>query len=548
MVNAVVWRGSMTAAAVVLAVFGGGCENPVIVKGVENQPPPGGQVCIARGASGEFVSRSCLGLYPPRAVNVLFVVDHGPHALGLQTRLADAMPAFVDAIAQLNPPPYLRIGFTTSQDGNPACASGPGVAGRLWRASCREHPEDFVTPDGDRFADTCAPRCSLDHLDNSAELDPSDAPWLVIGPDADGTVDREHAAETLACNALLGASDCPFSAPLASAELAWARAMETGEAQYGFVRGDPTVMVIVSGGSECSITSAGVAAFDPDGDRSLWSDPEAEAATAATCFAAGNVCTAPDALASISCLPANIGLDGTPNEEEPVLDDLDGSRARFESFGAYLNQIFPDLPISVFVVAGVDEADPTTRPRFRAPTDAAVAAQLGVQPLCEIEGDPVVPASRLHAFAVGEEPPPADLLEIDIDSACAESWEPALERVADGIASKIRPMCVPACIRDMDEDTPGLQPECRFTADSPDGEGGLIQYELPRCEDTDVIPDDEDACWFPKTADQRHPRCAQEGYNLEMGLRWRGPVPGGTAILLDCELSQNKTEDCPDLR
>ena len=56
-------------------------------------------------------------------------------------------------------------------------------------------------------------------------------------------------------------------------------------------------------------------------------------------------------------------------------------------------------------------------------------------------------------------------------------------------------------------------------------------------------------CWEPLTADDMHPLCADEGWNLEFGVRWADGIgpPAGLAFLPSCELSDDKRADCPEL-
>jgi hypothetical protein len=303
------------------------CENtPHLVQAPLDDP--GVEKCIARAPDGsDLTFRDCIGLSWNHDVDVLFVLDDGPHALAMQARLADALPAWIDAVLALDPAPNLRIGFTSSHDSNPGCPAHPGSAGELVARSCREHPEDFVGADGiDRFDALCAERCELDRIDVTPTATERDAtasvrPWIDLGSRFTNLSDPSAAVQSAVCASLLGASGCPLSAPMNVVERVFDHESPTFAV---FHRGGATtVVVLVTGRPECSITADGAPAFDPAGDRALWTDPDATAPSPGTCHAAGVSCTEPDAAGETSCVPADIGAMGLPNDDHPVLVPVD---------------------------------------------------------------------------------------------------------------------------------------------------------------------------------------------------------------------------------
>lgn len=509
------------------------------------------------GAAGELVFRDCIGSRPADQVDVLFVIDDGPHAAGLQARLADAWPAFTAALDDIDPEPRLRIGFTTAHDGNPACMASPGSGGSLRLQSCREHPEGFVSKDGtDTFASRCAAHCELERFDvvptsTWDQPDPVPRPWIDVG--VGGTLPTGVALnDALTCASILGTNGCALSAPLASARRSMARSELAEDASNGFWRGDASrIVVLVSGGLDCSITSAGVAAFDAAGDRALWSDPGADAPTPAACWNAGISCSEPireDDTPS-ECAPADIGVDGTAAApEDAVLAPVADLVGAFHSLAGGARWISPSTHTTMFIIAGVPEGASVDDPiEVRAAPDGATALELGVAPICSIDGDPVVPSLRLAAFAtaaLGTE------VDVRLASACADDYAPVLEAVAAAIAEAVQPICWPRCALDIDENAPGLQVDCSMSVEIPLADGTLDTLPIPTCgvaiDGTDAIPPDAPGCWSPRTDHALHPMCAENGFNLELRLQWDGAFPAGAQLKPMCELSSTPATDCPE--
>jgi hypothetical protein len=223
--------------------------------------------------------------------------------------------------------------------------------------------------------------------------------------------------------------------------------------------------------------------------------------------------------------------------------------SRLEALGDTLSAIDPGATASVFVVTGtLPEADPAQPPVVRVAEDPQLAIELGVDPVCSVGGDPVVPASRLHALAFPVDHPSPRFVELELGSACADDYGSIMQRVADRIAEQVEPICMPACVVDEDDETPGLQVDCRLTVKFPDGEGGLESHTIPRCEGVDeLIPEGALGCWASRTDDALHPECAELGWNLELTYRWDGPFPAGGVFEPRCRLSEDKPTDCPGL-
>jgi len=318
-----------------------------------------------------------------------------------------------------------------------------------------------------------------------------DARWVEIR--AGETADRERLVEALRCGAMLGDAGPNVAEPLRSTINTWF-------SDDPFLRPAIRSAVIVTGEPECSRNRpqslAGREIEDPDAARER-------------CYAAGTLCD------DLGCRPANLDHLGqeTTDEEarllplEVVTDKLDA------------------LALQIFTY--VDLVHLTAI--------AALPVAGNTDSVCEIDGTPLYPALRLAVLA--EQSP------LDVVSACEADWTQHLVPIAEKLADSF-PMCMPACVADEDEDTPGLQVECEVHTERVDDQGRFRRVELPRC--------DEDrgsaGCWRPVTGDDRHPICAEIGVNLEITVELPEPPALNLAVFPRCTLSQDKSADCPDLR
>jgi hypothetical protein len=123
-------------------------------------------------------------------------------------------------------------------------------------------------------------------------------------------------------------------------------------------------------------------------------------------------------------------------------------------------------------------------------------------------------------------------------------WERSLYSICDGDWAEVaacvpapwglenlRPLCFDHCAADLDPDTPGTQPDCIATAN---GE------PLPHCSETD---DESATCYQLRTDQDTSFTCVEDGANVELELQNRDP---GTCYELTCQISTDRSTDCPD--
>jgi hypothetical protein len=177
----------------------------------------------------------------------------------------------------------------------------------------------------------------------------------------------------------------------------------------------------------------------------------------------------------------------------------------------------------------------------------------GIGPGCTFEdGDPQTPAVsarppvRMREFAEAFETGGG----ANIHSICHSDYSSVLEAIAGSIADQLRPACMLSCVADTDQITPGVQPQCTMTQESPDlTSGSVVEISVEPCTANGELPAGQDVCYVALSGDQLSEVCAQEGWNLEFRLVRRPgvPAPGGTYVSANCELTQNKAIDCPNL-
>jgi hypothetical protein len=532
------------------------CGGSADLEPVEQMPEPPDE-CLERGDEDDDAFRSkCFAFGRHRRVDLLFVVDDGPDAAALQTRLADAMDELAASVEAMDPAPELRIGFTSSRDPNPICATGlEGGAGRLMLSSCVERPETFVDAEGtDRFAELCADRCEIGELETTpTSLDPGEEarsrPWIDLLDSQTNLADGVALADAMRCASLLGVAGCPFAAPIGATRYALLRAEQDEDApEHGFFRRDAAPIIVwVTSGVECSQGPATLDAFDPEGSRALWTDPEV--ATPGLCWNAGVECSAPDAEGISTCAPRDVDLEGAPAmPDAAVLEPLEGPARLLEDTHEHLFQYRGDAELRVLAITGTPPAWEGGDLPVLEPADAEVAASHGVQPTCTIDGDALVPPVR-HAALLAL-PEVAAIGEHVIASGCTDDFSPFIAQIADAIREAMPPTCMPTCVADIDPEKAGVQSECRVEAQVP-LDGKLDAFYLAECGPSDdgapVIPSGEPGCFAARTGATMHPRCVAEGYNIEFDLVWDGPLPEGASFQPSCKLSQDKERDCPDL-
>ncbi|MCX4247817.1 VWA domain-containing protein [Paraliomyxa miuraensis] len=498
-------------------------------------------------------------LFINKDVDVLFVIDNSGSMTEEQAMLAAGIGAFFEVLERPDVAANYRIAFTTTDDGNPWCSDTTPEAGQLQLSSCRSRPEEFVFPDPviDPVGDACSEHCpeawaEIETLPTTVWGDDQAAPrpWMERIDGATNLPKGLSTVQAFQCLAPQGIVGCGFESPLEAMWKALRRSATDGDPAQGFVRDDAILsVVIVTDEIDCSDNDAAESMFLPEGNRVFWSDPDAEAPTSAVCWNAGVLC---EGLGTYDdCRSIDLDVDGNEvaaddAEELAALRPVSRYVQALQDLENYKQRITPDQEVLVSVIGGfasdgsVTYADAVDDPTFQ--------SDFGIGPGCESANGRAVPPVRMRelaeAFAVGN--------ARNLFSVCDDgpSWSASLATIAQNIAAQIRPTCFPACVADFEPDTPDtLEPSCRFVQEAPQPDGSFEETVVLPCEADRSLPEGEDVCFVMLVEDERSEFCAEIGFNLELEfVRREGvAVPPGTAMTGECNLSDDRETDCPEL-
>jgi hypothetical protein len=516
------------------------CRDPS-VKDVELDPPD--------GPSGGSIT-----LTVNRDVDVLFVIDNSGSMAQEQNALALAFGSFVEVLERPEIAANYRIGFTTTDDGNPWCEDTTPEAGALQLSSCRGRLDEFLLegPAAKPFPEACVDTCPEQlteittrpsGIDGDEVVTPRD--WLERVQGGTNLPDGVDMVQAFGCVAPQGIEGCGYESPLESMSKALRRTQTQDDPAYGFVRANAVLSIIhLTDEEDCSRNPDFDSIFLPEGNRVFWSDPAAETPTSAVCWNAGVVC---EGTSPYDCRAVDLDVDGTLVEardadELAVLRPTAGYIDELQELESNKQIITPDQEVLVSVIAGVGSDGEAI---YQDAADPQFQADFGIGPGCEGTMGFAIPPVRLRefadAFAVGD--------QRRIFSVCDEDYAPTLVTIAEGIAEQLKPSCMPACVADVDPDTPGLDVSCSLIEETPRSDGSFEEIPVPACNADGTLPDDAVECYVALSGDALSSFCADDGFNLEFRFvrREGNPRPGGSSIDARCDLSDDKETDCPGL-
>jgi hypothetical protein len=522
-------------------------------------------------AGGLRESYDQLTLPHNREVDILFVIDNSASMAAAQARLSHAAGALFEQLDAVGAD--YRIGFTTTDNGNPACEGTTPEAGALVLSSCTSRLADFEL-DGDAADLACNDLCGLDevglaitptatHFDDN----PAPRPWLERNAGRTNLPEGTDPVAAFQCFAPQGVSGCGFESPLESMYLALQRSFASDQASYGFVRpGALLAVVVVTDEADCSYANAWAEAFEDSGDKPFWSDPSATAPSSAVCWNAGVVCDG-DPSGYDGCEPANKAIDGslTQSPNLAVLHPLARYLGLLDNLEDEAQVLHASREHLFTLIAGVEGGGEDWSVAYADAEDPEFQLEYGIGPGCVgDDGQAAIPPVRLRELAeqVGRG---------GLYSVCDADYSPALDDLGAQIAEQFGPLCYSKCACDSDMDTPQLEATCTLEAHSP----GLANtsFAIPEClrgtdgsyqsdAQTDTgyaIPEGGDICFASRvdpdgsvTADPRDDMsaaCVASNFNLEFVLARRPgySLPAGTAITVDCPLADYPEIDCPGI-
>ncbi len=345
------------------------------------------------------------GTVREREVDLLLVVDNSWSMGTKQRRLAQSMDALVSAFASAEPPVDLRVGVTTTDNGNPWCRLTTPEAGQLVGSGCHERLDSFVVS-GDTNVDVRDSACLEICARESLELDD---PWVDVA-----AYSPAESGELLRCLVPQGIDGCGFEQPLMATSRALERATENG-----FHR--PTArlaVILVTDEADCSHNQAQEWAFLAEGDRALWSDPTAIRPTSAVCWNAGVRCSGdPSALDCMVADRTATGEAAADPEHDAVLYPVSRFIEQLEAEGA--------------MIMAIDGVAADGSVRYREALDPRFGDDFGIEPGCRDGSDWGLPPVRIHK--VIESVSGAGMES----SVCASDYAPAMTGFARRIIESL---------------------------------------------------------------------------------------------------------------
>ncbi len=506
-------------------------------------------------------------------VDILFVIDNSGSMAEEQALLSANFKAFIDVLERDDVKANYRIGITTTDSGNPRCPNTTPEGGRLGLSSCvdRAADQEFAF-NGEDFSFACSDFCGKDDAEirikpTSTEVDAEVKPrtWLQSINGETNVEGADSMVEAFQCFGPQGVAGCGVESHLESMYKALAASSDRNSSNYGFVREDAILsVVVISDETDCSFNPATKEIFTSN--KVFWDDPvNGVAPTSAACWNAGVQCSGEGPTYS-ECHAENHDLTGAPGAADadavllPVSKYVDFLQGIEDAKRA--NSEEKDAEVLVSLIAGVPkgyEAAGGPELVYQDSDDPEFQANFGIGPGCVLpSGEPMVadqtavPPVRerefAEAFEVGG--------ERNLYSICQTDYSGALKSIADKLVAQIKPACMPSCVRDLDPSTSFAEADCQLFDSLEDGS----KTEIVPCEVVGGVwtaPEGEAVCFAelvdpdakqtPSALDDMSPDCADKGLNLEFKIVRSGPAPDGSAVTATCQLSDNKGRDCPML-
>lgn len=403
-------------------------------------------------------------------VDILFVIDNSGSMAEEQSRLARNFEAFAARLDTMGA--HYRIGFTTTDSGNPRCSGTTPEGGDLVLRSCLDRLGEgaFQFNDIDA-AYACTDVCSLtgDQLavrpsTASGASDGQEAkprPWIEKIDGVSNLPGGVSMADAFACFGPQGIDGCGFEQPLESMYRALQKALEPSEGNHGFMRDNALLSVIfVTDETDCSYDPGHSDIFTSD--KTFWESPDDPAPTSALCWNAGVACQGPGPVYD-GCEPEDYAADGTPGAADGVAVLRPVSR-----YTDFLAEIQGDKQaqgrdVLLSLIAGVPigyEKGGLEIPYQEAADGTDQQRDFGIAPGCVAQdgsGSTAIPPVRervvAEAFAGSE---------TNLYSICQDDYTPALEGIARQIQRKLVPVCGTSMVADSDPATDTLEPDCKI--------------------------------------------------------------------------------------
>jgi hypothetical protein len=513
-------------------------------------------------------------------VDILFVIDNSGSMGEEQAILANNFGSFIQVLEAEDVEANYRLGITTSDNGNPWCPSGATTpeAGNLVLSSCKARIGDFIFNNGETDVSdlACNDICTLDAaalevLPSITDYDSEAKPrkWLENIEGKKNIPDGTSTEEAFKCFGPQGINGCGFESQLESMYLALIRAQNADElGSYGFLRASAILAIVfVTDEADCSYNKSFAEIFEQDGNRVFWSDPAAAFPTSAVCWNAGVDCTG-DPSNYDACEAVNKDVDGTSgvSDAQAVLHPMSRYIGLLDGVEKEKQELNAEQEVIVALIGGVSSGDGLPFYSDVSGTDPVFQNSFGIGPGCQAvnPNDPdepvqAVPPVRLRDLV--EEFTPGNMFSI-----CQPDYSTAMEAIAERIRAQIQPACYTKCVKDTDESTDIVDPECVVEENPPGNEDGVKIDECLTDASGYVIEGGDytmpgtgvNACYALLTdtvmstgslADDMSDVCADKNYNLEFVIARRPgfPAVGGTSVNATCSTADFPDVTCPGI-
>ena len=478
---------------------------------------------------------------PLRNVDILFVIDNSGSMAAEQANLARNLAPFIETLEREDVAADYRIAVTTTD--TIGCAASGAEDGNFESRSCRARIDEFETAPGFQPAENardsaCRSLCpeSLAELPIvpsriEGQANPAERPWLESVLGTTNLADGVSMTDAFACMGPQGLRGCGYETPLKAMRRALIRAENSGENEFGFLRDDAILLVvIVTDEADCSI--------QPGTSNDLFVGEDGSSARSEVCWNAGVRC---EDLGdgTFDCVSANVDRDGNEVDAQnalltPVEEYVELLEAIAEEKRGVLGADVP--PVMVSVVGGVPTGFPESTLQYT--RNSPFADEFGIDAGCSSSNGAAVPPVRLLEFAEAFAP---DGEPASVSSVCAESYGPAFTQLADTLIEAFEPACSDSCLAG------GPSHDCVFSQAIP-GQGDV---PIPTCDRTDAgeptLPDGADACVDVAVGAGRAEACIEQRAPVEFRPLYRAGVPrvAGTRIEATCSVSENAALDCP---
>jgi hypothetical protein len=299
-------------------------------------------------------------------IDIIFMIDDSGSMGEEQLALVAAIEELVDVLERPGVNANYRIAFTTSDRGNPLCPTTTKQPddGKFVLSSCRQRQSHFTfatIPPVEAFDPVCAQACVHDVIETQPTTTHADEtsrprPWIERKDGVSNLPPGISTAEAIRCLAPMGIAGCGYEEQLESVYRALLRVESSNEDQYGFIRPNAALaIVLVSDEADGSINRGVGNIYDVNGPKTFWQDPDANFPTSAVSWNAGVGCVG-DGLPFDDCFPQNYGIGGSvvsPEQaaDQAVLHPTSRYIEQIESIAEAKKALHPDREL--VVVAGL---------------------------------------------------------------------------------------------------------------------------------------------------------------------------------------------------